>query len=67
MLAEAAQGLDGVAAVEVSRRLTVVETEIARIAATGKLYGRDYDDLLALKYLHQRYSNYRRWLEAAGR
>lgn len=64
LLAEAAPGLEGVSTVEISRRITAVETEIRQIARTGKLYGRHYDDLLALKYLHQRYSNYRRWLES---
>jgi hypothetical protein len=67
LLQQAAAGLDGVSAVETARRITAVEAAIAAIAGTGKLYGRSYDDLLALKYLHQRYSNYRRWLESAAR
>ena len=67
LLQQAATGLDGVTAVETARRITAVEAMIARIAGTGKLYGRSYDDLLALKYLHQRYSNYRRWLDTATR
>jgi MoxR-like ATPase len=58
-------GIDHLDAVAVAGRITMVETEIRRIADTGKLYGRDYDDLLALKYLHQRYTNYRRWLDLA--
>jgi MoxR-like ATPase len=60
-------GLDGVSRVDVSRRITVIESTISGIGAAGKLYGRHYDDLLALKYLHQRYSNYLRWLESEGR
>jgi hypothetical protein len=28
-----------------------------------KLYGHLYDDVLKLKYLHQRYTNYLRWLK----
>jgi MoxR-like ATPase len=64
LLAESAKGLDGLSAVEVSRRITAVESTIATIAKSGKLYGRNYDDLLALKYLHQRYGNYQRWLSA---
>lgn len=67
LLQQASAGLDGVSAVETARRITAVEAAIATIAGTGKLYGRSYDDLLALKYLHQRYSNYRRWLESAAR
>jgi hypothetical protein len=67
LVAEAGAGLDGLSAVETARRITGVESEIGRIASTGKLYGRDYDDLLALKYLHQRYSNYKRWLDSQGR
>ncbi|RKT33284.1 ATPase family protein associated with various cellular activities (AAA) [Microbacterium sp. AG1240] len=57
------RGLDGVSRVDAQRRLTEVEGLIRRIAATGKLYGRDFDDLTALKYLHQRYSAYLRWAE----
>ena len=34
------------------------------IMAIQKLYGHLYDDLLKLKYLHQRYTNYLRWLRA---
>jgi len=63
LLAELGRGLDGVSAIEASRRVTIVESTIAAIAHSGKLYGRHYDDLLALKYLHQRYSNYLRWLK----
>lgn len=63
LLAQFREGLDGLAALEVNRRLTAVEGEVGRISTTGKLYGRDYDDLIALKYLHQRYSNYLRWLD----
>ena len=65
LLAEFDAGIDGLDRVQVAGRITAVEAEINRIAGTGKLYGRDYDDLLALKYLHQRYGNYRRWLDAA--
>ena len=66
-LALLAKGLDGISKVDVSRRITTVESAITAIGRTGKLYGRHYDDLLALKYLHQRYSNYLRWLDTAGR
>lgn len=66
LLAQLDQGLEDLGAVEAQRRLTEVEAAIRRIAATGKLYGRDFDDLTALKYLHQRYTAYLRWAERAG-
>jgi len=63
LLHEFAAGLDGLSKVEVSRRITAVESALRRISKAGKLYGRDFDDVVALKYLHQRYTAYRRWLE----
>lgn len=66
MLAQLGEGLDGLGALEASRRITAVEAQIRRIAGVGKLYGRDFDDLTALKYLHQRYTAYLRWAERAG-
>ena len=35
---------------------------IAELSRGKKLYGHLYDDVLVLKYLHQRYTNYLRWL-----
>jgi hypothetical protein len=67
LLAEFARGLDGLSATHGSQRLTAIESQISRIAKQGKLYGRLYDDLLALKYLHQRYTNYLQWLEDSRR
>jgi MoxR-like ATPase len=67
LLTEFAGGLDGLSALHGSQRLTAIEAQISRIAKQGKLYGRHYDDLLALKYLHQRYSNYLHWLEESRR
>lgn len=66
-LALLAKGLDGLKKVDVSRRITAIETAISSLSKSRKLYGRHYDDLLALKYLHQRYSNYARWLDSSGR
>ncbi|EZP28043.1 AAA family ATPase [Microbacterium oleivorans] len=63
LLADLDRGLDGVSAIDASRRLTEIEARIRAIAATGKLYGRDFDDLVTLKYLHQRYTAYVRWAE----
>ena len=64
LLAQAEAGLQGLGAADATRRLTEVEARIAAIAGTGKLYARHFDDLLALKYLHQRYSSYLRWLRS---
>jgi MoxR-like ATPase len=62
-----AEGLDGVSQVEGSRRLTAIESQIQVISKQKKLYGRHFDDLVALKYLHQRYTNYLQWLEGRPR
>ncbi|MEX3644950.1 AAA family ATPase [Mycolicibacterium porcinum] len=64
LLAEFGRGLDGLDALEVSRRLTTIESRISAVSGVGKIYGRDFDDLVALKYLYQRYSNYLHWLES---
>ncbi|MCU1404392.1 MAG: ATPase [Glaciihabitans sp.] len=64
-LALLARGLEGVTGIQASQRLTAVESQIAFISRQGKLYGRHFDDLLALKYLHQRYTNYVAWLGSA--
>jgi MoxR-like ATPase len=61
--AEFKQGLDGVAEKEVQARLTRIERLITEWSKGRKLYGHLYDDLLKLKYLHQRYTNYLRWLK----
>jgi MoxR-like ATPase len=58
------QGLDGVGENEVRNRLVSIETLITTWSRGGKLYGHLYDDLLHLKYLHQRYTNYLRWLRS---
>jgi hypothetical protein len=64
LAAELRRGLDGVAAKEVRARLVRVERLIGELTKGRKLYGHLYDDLLTLKYLHQRYTNYLRWLES---
>jgi len=56
------EGLDGLSEREVRRALTRIERRINEIAEARKLYGHIYEDLLKLKYLHQRYTNYLRWL-----
>jgi MoxR-like ATPase len=65
MAAELERGLDGVAEPEVRARLVKIERLIAEWAKGRKLYGHLYEDLLTLKYLHQRYTNYLRWLTTA--
>ena len=56
-------GVDGLAAKEVRRRLAAIEKHIRVIAEGRKFYGHLFDDVLALKSIHQRYTNYLRWLE----
>ena len=61
--AEFQQGLEGVAEAEVRQRLVSIERLLDQWSDGRKLYGHMFDDILKLKYLHQRYTNYLRWLE----
>ena len=61
--AEFAAGLEGLAGPEVQKRLVKIERLLAHWSKGRKLYGHLFDDILRVKYLHQRYSNYLRWLE----
>jgi MoxR-like ATPase len=56
------QGLEGLSERDTRARLTRIERTIATLLTGKKLYGHIYDDLLKLKYLHQRYNNYLRWV-----
>ena len=56
------RGLDGVPEAEVRRQLNAIETRLAALAKGVKLYAHVHADVLKLKYYHQRYSNYLRWL-----
>jgi MoxR-like ATPase len=56
------RGLDGVPEAEVRKQLTATETHLASFAKHTKLYAHVHADVLKLKYYHQRYSNYLRWL-----
>lgn len=58
------QGLDGVSERETVSRLSKIENLVASRVKGRKLYGHLYDDLLKLKYLHQRYTNYLLWLRS---
>ena len=60
--AEFEQGLDGVTEKQVRARLVKIERVLAEWSKGRKFYGHMFDDVLKLKYLHQRYTNYRAWL-----
>nr|WP_282597546.1 AAA family ATPase [Dyella sp. SG609] len=62
--AEFAHGLDGLSERETRARLVRIERLIEERVKGRKLYGHLYDDLLKLKYLHQRYTNYLHWQQA---
>jgi len=66
LLAELDEGLEGVTEKQVARRLAVIEKRLRKWAKGRKLYGHMLDDVLTLKYLHQRYGNYLRWLRWRG-
>ena len=59
---EFAKGLNNLSERETRSRLSKIERLIAERVKGRKLYGHLYDDLLKLKYLHQRYTNYLHWL-----
>lgn len=60
------QGLDGLAEADIKKRLLNIERLMADWSKGRKLYGPMFDDILKLKYLHQRYTNYLKWLEWKG-
>ena len=66
MTAELDKGLDGLSEKVVRDRLVAIERQLKQWSKGRKLYGHLYDDILKLKYLHQRYSNYLRWLTWKG-
>jgi len=55
-------GLEGVSEAEVRKRLIEIERLLKSWSGSRKFYGYMFDDVLKLKYLHQRYNNYLRWL-----
>ncbi|MBN1185555.1 MAG: AAA family ATPase [Bacteroidales bacterium] len=57
------KGLENLPLKEVDKRLLEIEKQLNKWAEEKKLYGYRHDDILKLKYLHQRYTNYRRWLQ----
>ncbi|WP_163543422.1 AAA family ATPase [Occultella kanbiaonis] len=64
ILDELHAGLDGVDAPSVRVRLARIERVLDSWSMARKLYGHLYDDALALKYAHQRYTNYLTWLSS---
>jgi MoxR-like ATPase len=56
------RGLESLSERDTRQQLVRIERLIAELITGQKLYGHLYDDLLKLKYLHQRYTNYLRWL-----
>jgi MoxR-like ATPase len=64
MSAEFDKGLEGISERDIRARLTRIERLVDERVKGRKLYGHLYDDLLKLKYLHQRYTNYLHWLRA---
>ncbi len=56
------KGLDGVTEKDARGQLVKIERVLSDWAKGRKFYGHMYDDVLKLKYLHQRYTNYLKWL-----
>lgn len=57
------KGLDGLKEDEIRRRMVTIERLLTEWQKGRKVYGPMFDDLLKLKYLHQRYTNYLIWLK----
>jgi MoxR-like ATPase len=61
-MADFGRGLTGLYETDTRSRLGQIERLLAQWSAGRKMYGTLYDDVLVLKYLHQRYTNYLTWL-----
>ncbi len=57
------RGLEGVDDEEVLNRLVKIERILGDLGKGRKFYGHMFDDVLKLKYYHQRYTNYLEWLQ----
>lgn len=66
LAAEFERGLEGLSQRDVSSRLVQIERILGQWSKSRKFYGHMFDDVLKLKYLHQRYTNYLRWLKWKG-
>lgn len=60
------RGLEGVTAKQAEAELVKIERLLESYQKNRKLHGPMFDDVLKLKYLHQRYTNYLRWLKWKG-
>ena len=62
IVVEFEKGLDGVSEKDARAQLVKIERVLSDWAKGRKFYGHMYDDVLKLKYLHQRYTNYLKWV-----
>lgn len=60
------RGLEGVTAAQAEAEMVKIEKLMESYQKGRKLHGPMFDDILKLKYLHQRYGNYLRWLKWKG-
>lgn len=60
------RGLEGATARQAEAELVKIERLLEAYQKNRKLHGPMFDDVLKLKYLHQRYTNYLRWLKWKG-
>jgi hypothetical protein len=56
------RGLNGVPEAEIRKLLVAIEPQPTELSKNTRLYAHVQADILTLKYYHQRYSNYLRWL-----
>ncbi len=63
LLEQFSRGLDGVTQQDAEAIMQQIEKMMGAIASGRKLYAATFDDLLTLKYLHQRYTNYLDWVK----
>jgi MoxR-like ATPase len=63
MESDFSKGLEGLKEAEVKKRLVEIERTLSEWSKGRKLYGHIFDDILKLKYYHQRYTNYLSWLQ----
>lgn len=64
--AEFIKGLEGVTEQQARDQLVKIERVLSEWSRGRKLYGNLFDDILKLKYFHQRYTNYLKWVQWKG-
>ena len=57
------KGLEGVSEKETKEQMVKIERMLEQMAKGRKIHSFMYDDVLKLKYFHQRYTNYMKWLQ----